>query len=118
MTNRSKAKGSAWEKRVRDYLQAEGFEHAERLPSEGSADRGDISGCPYVIECKATTQEQLATAMREAAKEAENAGKPGYIVVRPFRGRHVSEAYATMPLWLATALMKADIPVTRTKEDV
>lgn len=109
MTNPAKAKGTAWEVRVRDYLRGAGFPHAERLPSEGAKDRGDISGCPYVIECKATTREELAQAMTEAAREAASAGKPGYAVVRPSRGRHVSEAFATVPLWLLASLMREDV---------
>lgn len=108
MSNPSKRKGSAWEVRVRDYLREQGFPHAERLPSEGSKDRGDVSGCPFVIECKATTREELAGAMREAAKEAENAGKPGYAVVRPSRGRSIDQAFATIPLWLLAALMREE----------
>lgn len=112
MTNPSKKKGTVFEGRVRDYLSANGFPHAERLPSEGSKDRGDISGCPFVIECKATTREQLAQAMKEAAKEAANAGKPGYAVVRPSRGRDISEAFTTVPLWLFATLMREDVPMS------
>jgi hypothetical protein len=108
--SRSKRIGTEWEVRVRDYLRQNGFPQAERLPSEGSADRGDISGCPFVVECKRTTREQLAEAMKEAAKEAKNAGKAGYAVVRPSRGRNVSEAFTTIPLWLFACLMRADIP--------
>jgi hypothetical protein len=112
MTSASKKKGSAFEVRVRDYLRTAGFPHAERIPSEGAKDRGDIAGVPFVLECKATTREQLAEAMKEARKEALNAGKPGYAVVRPNRGKPIEEAFVTCPLWLFASLMREDAEVS------
>jgi hypothetical protein len=109
VSNRAKAKGTGFEVRVRDYLRTAGFPRAERLPSEGTKDRGDIAGVPIVLECKATTREQLAEAMKEARKEAENAGLPGYAVVRPWRSHSVAEAFATVPLWLLAAYMREDV---------
>ena len=116
MSNPSKIKGTKFEVRVRDYLRSQGFD-CERIASGGSNDCGDLSGCPYVIECKATKREDLAMAMREAAKEAANAGKPGYAVVRPSRGRPIAEAFATVPLWLLASLMREDVGVTIERED-
>lgn len=113
MTNRAKARGTNWEVRVRDYLRANGFPQAERLPSEGRGDRGDVAGVPFVLECKAVKREDLAEAMKEARKEAENAGKPGYAVVRPNRGKPVAEAFVTCPLWLFAGLMREDEAVLR-----
>lgn len=103
--NAAKAKGTRFEVRVRDYLRENGFPQAERIPSEGAKDRGDIAGVPFVLECKATKREDLAEAMKEARKEMENAGKPGFAVVRPSRGRPIEEAFATVPLWLLARLM-------------
>lgn len=109
MTNPSKQRGTRFEVRVRDYLRTVGFPQAERLPGEGKADRGDIAGVPLVLECKATKREDLAEAMKEARKEALTAGKPGYAVVRPSRGRPIEEAFCTVPLWLLAQLMREDI---------
>ena len=53
MANPSKAKGTAWETAVVDYLRANGHPHAERRALSGNTDRGDIAGVPgVVIECK------------------------------------------------------------------
>ncbi len=57
MTNRSKARGTAFESLVRGYLQGDGWNECERLPLHGAADKGDLVICtqPFRVhaECKA-----------------------------------------------------------------
>ena len=99
--NRAKRKGTGLEVRVRDYFRQRGYE-AERLPTEGKNDRGDIQvqGVPWVFECKATVGSDLGPTMNEAKKEAVNAGVLNYCVVK-HRSRHsVDEAFVIMPLWM------------------
>lgn len=75
MANPSKQKGTSAEVAVRDYLRACGFIHAERLPTEGAKDRGDIIGIDpeLVIEVKACKQQDLAGWSREVEVEKRNA---------------------------------------------
>ena len=73
MANPSKAKGTAAEVAVRDTLRDAGYTAAERLPTEGARDRGDIAGVPVVIEVKACREMDLAGWLREADREASNA---------------------------------------------
>ena len=75
MANPSKAKGSAAEVAVRDCLRANGYPMAERLPTEGAKDRGDITGVDpkLVIEVKACKAMDLAGWAAEVEAEKANA---------------------------------------------
>ena len=75
MANPSKAKGTSAEVAVRDYLRASGWTNAERLPTEGAKDRGDITGIDpaLVIEVKACKAMDLGGWMREVDAEVINA---------------------------------------------
>lgn len=99
MANPSKHKGSRFEKDVVDFLAVNGFPYAERRALEGINDRGDIAGVPgVVLECKATREIDLATAVNEAEREAANAGVDIFAAVIKRRQKPTSEAYAVMPL--------------------
>lgn len=75
MTNRSKNIGTEWESRNVKYAHSKGFLEAQRVALAGSLDRGDIRLCPSVVlECKATRAFALSTAVKEADREAVNAG--------------------------------------------
>lgn len=99
MSNRSKRKGTDAEVVVRDYLRAGGFVHAERLPSEGAKDRGDIAGIDprVVIEIKNCEHLDLGGWMREVAKETANAEADIGVVWHKRRGKATAdEWYVTM----------------------
>ncbi len=82
MANRSKARGTRHEVRVRDFLIAEGFP-AVRLAQSGTQDIGDIGGVPgWTIEAKSTRIAALASAMDEARVEAQHAGMPYFCVIK------------------------------------
>lgn len=73
MVNKAKAKGTAAETAVVDYLRSEGGAGVERRALHGSADRGDIAGIlAVVIEVKNTRDIDLAGALAEAKVEQLN----------------------------------------------
>lgn len=110
VTNRSKAKGSAWERRLVDFLAVNGFPFAERRVTEGKNDRGDVSGVPFVIEAKNCRSIDLSGWCDEAAKEARTAGMGNrWAVVFPRRSHVTAKAYAVISLELLAELMRNDV---------
>ena len=108
MSNPSKAKGSAWERRLVDWLNVNGFPFAERRVTEGKNDRGDVSGCPLVIEAKNCKAITLGPWCDEAAKEARTAGMGNrWAVVFPRRSHATGKAYAVVSLELLAELMRS-----------
>lgn len=106
MTNRSKAKGSAWERRLVDFLVAHGHPNAERRVTEGAKDRGDVAGIPgWVVEAKNCRTIDLAGWCDEAEREAIAAGVYRWAVVFPRRSHQTRKAYCVVPLWLLADLM-------------
>ena len=102
----SKRKGTAWERRVVDYLVEHGHPDAERRAQEGVNDRGDVAGIPgWTVECKNAKRVELAQWMKEALGESLRAGTPRHVVVFPSRGRPTAEAHCVVPLWLLAELM-------------
>jgi len=109
MSNPSKAKGSAWEKRLVDYLTTHGFPFAERRVTEGKNDRGDVAGVPFVIEAKNCRAITLGPWCDEAAKEARTAGTGNkWAVVFPRRSHTAAKAYAVISLELLAELMQSN----------
>jgi hypothetical protein len=84
----SKAKGTAWESAVVDYLRANGVPHAERRAQSGTHDRGDIAGLVgVVLECKSAARVELAAWVDEAETERANDGADVAAVWIKRRGR-------------------------------
>jgi Holliday junction resolvase len=107
MTNKPKAKGTKWETDVVNYLRDQGFVAVERRVLSGSKDKGDIAGIPNtVLECKGADKYTLGPWLKEAAKEAENAGVTRYAVIAKQRQKPTAEGFAIMPLWLFTELIR------------
>ncbi|MEV7582218.1 hypothetical protein [Streptomyces erythrochromogenes] len=102
MSNPNKAKGTAWESAIRDYLNYEldlvndygtffdpmSGENIRRAAQEGSRDVGDIHAAPFVLEAKNTKRPAVPTWIRQAEREAEHAGFPYGLVVRKVRLQH------------------------------
>lgn len=106
MANPSKQKGSAWERRLVDFLASHGHPNAERRVTEGKNDRGDVSGVPgWVIEAKNCRQIDLSGWCDEAEKEAMAAHVYRWAVVFPRKAHQTRKAYAVIPLWLLADLM-------------
>lgn len=69
----SRAKGTAWESAIVDYLRDNGAPHAERRAQSGATDRGDIAGIPaVVIEAKSAARVELAGWLDEAELERKH----------------------------------------------
>lgn len=97
--NRSKAKGTAAEVAVRDYLRANGWLHCERLAQGGNLDRGDLTGIDpgVVIEVKSCKTMDLAGWMREVDAETINAEADVGVVWHKKRGTtNPAEWYVSM----------------------
>ena len=94
----SRAKGTAWESKVVDYLRANGAPHAERRALGGSNDRGDIAGLlSIVIECKSAARLELAAWLDEAEAERRNDRADLAVVWHKRRGKtSPGDAYVTM----------------------
>lgn len=102
MANPAKRKGTAWERAVQDYLNSAGI-WTRRMPPSGAKDVGDLQftdrdGALVVVECKATKQIDLASAVREAQVESENAGAGYGVAVIKRRQHGVAEGYVVLSL--------------------
>ena len=114
MANPNKSRGTRFESAVRDYLNRElGLTdddgnlrdvfsplNVRRAAQEGARDVGDIHAVPVVIEAKDVKSPAVPTWLRQAEREAVNAGFPFGVVVHKVRGRSV--AYARVHLSEAT----------------
>jgi hypothetical protein len=108
--NRARAKGTAAETDVINYLKAQGFIHAERRSQNGSLDKGDVTGIDpsVVIEIKNCKTMDLAGWLHEAMVEANNAQADIYAVVHKKRGTtNVGDWYTTLPTAVFVELLKA-----------
>lgn len=96
--SRSKAKGTAWETMVCDYLRGLGWLHVERRALSGTSDRGDVAGIPgLVVECKNEKALSLAGWVDEAEVERANDRARYGVVWHHRRGRgSPADAYVTM----------------------
>lgn len=115
MSHPSKVKGTAWETAIVRTLLAAGVPYAERRPTNGKNDRGDISGIPgVVIEAKCEHAIRLAGWLAEAETERVHAGATvglvwhkrtgkaspldGYITMTPAVLLHLLRAAGYIPL--------------------
>lgn len=75
MANKNKSKGTTWETRITNALNALGI-RARRRTLSGALDKGDIEllDLPIIIEAKNCKTMKLAEWVDEAEKEAQNAG--------------------------------------------
>lgn len=94
----SKAKGSAWERAIVEYLRTIAWPHAERRLAGSVKDRGDIAGVPgVVIEAKNTARLELATWVAEAEVERIHDGAWLGVVWHKRRGKaSAADGYVTM----------------------
>lgn len=109
---RNKANGRNAETFVVDFLigdDGEYFPNAERRRLAGVNDKGDISGVPaWTLEVKSGAL-HIREWLREAAREAENAGTINHAVIWKPPGlgaSSASEFVFMVPLWLGRRVMK------------
>lgn len=105
----SKDRGTKWETAVVRYLQESiGTTAIERRALHGTEDKGDIAGIPdWVLECKDEQRITLSEYLKEAEREAENAGVNFYAAVVKARRKSVANAYVVVPLHMLPALILA-----------
>jgi hypothetical protein len=71
--SKSRAKGTAWETMIVNYLREHGVPYAERRALGGIQDRGDVAGIHrVVIEAKSAVRIDLAGWVDEAEAERKN----------------------------------------------
>jgi len=106
-----KAKGSAFERAVVDYLKANGFPYCERHYGAGRPeDVGDIDGIPgWTIECKAHKALALAVWTDEAERERVNGRQPYAAVVAKRRNRPNAGAYVIVSLSTFAAMLADEV---------
>ncbi len=106
--SRARAKGTAWESAIVEYLRAQGWTHAERRAMQGSRDRGDIAGLPgVVIEAKNCRAIDMAGWLDETTVEQANAGANVGAVWVKRRGRtNPGAGYVVMAGATFTALLR------------
>lgn len=107
MANPNKAKGTAHETNIVNFLASEGIT-ANRVVQTGAKDTGDIHTGDFVLQAK--NWHDISSALREgtdgAQRQAEHAGKPFGVAVikRPRKG--IADAYVAMPLRVFARLLK------------
>jgi len=109
MTNTSKARGTAWETMIVNYLIEHGWPNTERRALHGSDDRGDIAGIVgLVVEAKNDKRFDLAGWLDEATAERDHDGADLGVAWFKRRG-HPSpgEAYVLMDGAAFVLLLKA-----------
>ena len=112
MTSAAKAKGSAFERLIVNYLNEKGFD-CERTRAGWTDDRGDIhgvlsaSGLPFTFECKNQRRIDLAGWTKELNVEIQNArGQVGAVVHKRIGSGNAGDQYATIPLWMLVQLLQ------------
>jgi cell division ATPase FtsA len=104
--SRQKAKGTAFERLVADYLStALNDDRIDRMPLRGGADRGDIAGIRtalgerIAVEVKNHSRLDLAGWISEAEVERGNAYAAVGVVIHKRRGKgQAADQYVTLTL--------------------
>jgi len=113
VANPNGAKGTDWETALVNAFNESGVFPLEvfRLGKQGRNDKGDFANTgPFCIEAKNEKRIDLATAIKEAKVEAENAGKRFPIVATKARRKSVQDGYITMEVRTFLALLKEVMP--------
>ncbi|MEV2279298.1 hypothetical protein AB0I72_27340 [Nocardiopsis sp. NPDC049922] len=102
----SKARGYRYEADLEKFGRS-WFPRLKRLGSQGQNDKSDFSGVrDWALEAKDRSPIRLSEWLREAEREAANAGKPWYAVLVKQRGKNVSHSYFVMTITLGFNLIK------------
>ena len=110
--SKQRAKGTAAETAVVNYLKANGFPDADRSPLRGVLDKGDVTGIRnVVIEIKNHKVYAIPAWLRELEIEATNAkADKAFLVVKP-NGVGITQVgnwWAILPLWRMAELLRAN----------
>lgn len=115
MSNRAKAKGTAFEVSIKNYLVSRGFIHAHRPALSGGNDTGDINGIArkatlrkVAIQCKNQKALKLSEWLNDTVEQAKRLGDavPALVVKRAGKGeKALGESYVVMRLQDFTDLL-------------
>lgn len=93
-----KRKGTAHETAIVNYLTSQGIS-ARRVVQTGRYDQGDIHAEPFtVIEAKNVKEITLSDFVRQANREAANAGREIGVAVVKKRNANISQSYCVLDL--------------------
>ena len=100
MSNPNGAKGKAFERITRRYLEEVFGRQVRRPHNEGFKDVGDLHLSPFAIQCKdyANVAAALDIGVAGAEVQAVNAGEAFGVAVIKKRGANISEARVAMTL--------------------
>ncbi|MEU7243371.1 hypothetical protein [Streptomyces sparsogenes] len=105
MANPSKAKGTRYEGEIRDFLNSRGF-NVRRVVQMGNKDQGDLHGYPlHVIEAKNEKSLRLPEYVRQAEREAVNAGVPFGVAFVKRQRASTGDGYAVRSIATDARLM-------------
>jgi hypothetical protein len=77
----------------------------------GSVDKGDLYGLTgWTIQCRDTARIDLAGAVDDACKQADNAKTPFFTAIVKRRGKGPAHAYAVLPLYKLVELLATKTP--------
>ncbi len=108
MTNPNGRTGSKFETDLVIYARDHGHPHARRLVKAGRNDIGDLTlgdTIPWTLEAKAEKVRDVPGALREARREAENAGHLRYAAIHKYRNHSIAESIVSIPFWLFLELL-------------
>lgn len=108
MGNRNKAKGTAYETLIKNYLIDKGFKEARRAALEGAEDKGDIHGIQQrttlrkvCIQCKNDKSFNFSGWLNDTVEQAERLDHalPALVVKRKGKGeKALGDSYVVMRL--------------------
>lgn len=101
--SKTRAKGTRFENQVVEFLRANGFIKAKRLPF--SSPLGDIHGTPMVIEAKDQKTMKLPEWLEQANKSGAKAGFLAAVIHKRVR-KSIEKAYVTMELETFVKILK------------
>jgi len=108
--NKSKAKGTAAETAVVNYMISRGYKYCERRALAGALDKGDVGGIPETaIEVKAHKTYSIPAWLREIKIEKANAkASLGFVIIKPngVGSRNTGEWWVVLPLSEMVDLMQ------------
>ncbi len=102
--SQTRAKGTDWENRSRDYLQSRGINVTRE---EFSSPLGDLRGCPVVIECKARQKLELSVWIRQAQKSLAKTPWRLFVIIHKRQNHRTPDCYFTTTLEHGATLLKA-----------
>lgn len=102
--SKARVKGTSWEVELLPRLRLLFGSHVERAPLKGTADKGDFTGVPWLVEAKNTIRPNFLEWARTARKKV---GDRFWVVWKGDRRTPGNGPYVLMPLELAEELAEA-----------